>query len=367
MKLKRALLLAASLCALSTASVSAQTCGGNYKVKRGDSLSLIADSQYKNAAMWTTIYQSNLDSISSPNDIRVGASYRLPCVEGLPVGLPGGTEIAAPKNAAIPRLVEQVSAPAVRRKQVDSDAPIRILAGDGYAPFSDRLLFSSGIMSDLVNRAWGSAPIAADHKFYWVNDRSAHLDPMLSEGMVDVAYPWIKPQCEADATNAICTDYIYSDAMFEMLVLLFTQKGSDFTFNSGADLAGKRLCRPRGLQLTTLVGADADWLRNNRVTIMQPDTAQECFARLVRGEADAVALNEFSGRTVINDMGLKDQVEIVLSRPLSIQSLHVVAHASNPRAGDLIAAFDQGLETLRENGEYQRTIDTHMSSIWAGF
>ncbi len=34
----------------------AATCGGTYTVKRGDSLSLIADALYKNAGMWTVIH-----------------------------------------------------------------------------------------------------------------------------------------------------------------------------------------------------------------------------------------------------------------------------------------------------------------------
>lgn len=32
----------------------------------------------------------------------------------------------------------------------------------------------------------------------------------------------------------------------------------------------------------------------------------------------------------------------------------------------MIGALNDGLEQMRESGEYLKVIDTHMSSIWAG-
>lgn len=343
-----------------------ETCGGLYTVRPGDSLSAIADRMYQNAGMWSAIHTNNIQSIGpKANNIRVGQKLRLSCINGLPTGLPGGQPVAEAARAPIPAAGVTQATPRTRAtRRRGAEVTVRILAGDGYPPFSDRLLHSSGMMSDVVNRAYAASDMAGQHKFFWVNDRAAHLDPMLANGMADVAFPWIKPACENGGT---CADFIYSDPMFEMLVLLFTRRGSDLSFNGGADLAGHRLCRPKGLQLDALKGSDGDWLRNNRVTVMQPATAQECFARLVRGETDYVALNEFTGRMVVKDMGLRDEVEILAARPMSIESLHVVAHRSNPDAEALIAHFNQGLAEIRESGEYQATVDSHLSSIWAGF
>lgn len=357
-----AALLSLSLC---TAAAAQETCGGVYTVKSGDSLSAIADKLYKNAGMWSTIHSNNFDAIGAKADnIRVGQKLRMACVNGLPTGLPGGQAATASDVRPVPKPagdVQKARARAAERR--DAGVAVRILAGDGYQPFSDRLLLNSGMMSDIVNRAFASVDMGGQHKFYWVNDRSAHLDPMLAEGMADIAFPWIKPTC----ADGACGDYIYSDPMFEMLVLLFTRTGANLKFDSADDLAGHRLCRPQGLQLEALKGSDADWLRNNRVTVMQPATAEECFTRLVRGETDYVALNEFTGRMVVKDMGLQDQVSILAARPMSIESLHAVAHRSNPRAEALIASFNQGLAEIQKSGEYRTTVETHLSSIWAGF
>ena len=40
----------------------AQSCGGTYVVKRGESLSLIADRQYKDVGKWTAIHSANLSA-----------------------------------------------------------------------------------------------------------------------------------------------------------------------------------------------------------------------------------------------------------------------------------------------------------------
>lgn len=369
---RRVLALTGAIIAASAAGVSAETCGGSYRVERGDSLSLIADKLYKDAGQWTAIYRSNIDRISSPDAIRVGQTYRMPCIGGLPVGLDGGTPIAEAQPVAPverPRTVSAGEAQVQRQRAAEArraGVDVKLLAGDDFRPFTNRLQMSSGLITDLVNRAFAADDTLGQHKFYWVNDRSVHLDPMLSEGMVDLAFPWKKPDCEADAGQALCADYVYSEPMFEMLVVLFTASGSGVSYAGEDDLAGLRVCSPLGHGGGARQGQSSGYLTKVGARLQQPASAEACFARLVAGSADAVAMNEFTGRVVLKDMGLSDRVDLLLSRPLAIDGLHVVAHRSNPRAEALISAFDAGLEEMRESGEYLKVIDKHMSSIWAG-
>ena len=83
------------------------------------------------------------------------------------------------------------------------------------------------------------------------------------------------------------------------------------------------------------------------------------------GRVDAVALNEFTGRTAIKDLGLEDRVEIVQTRPLSIEGLHVLVNKAHPNGEALLALINSGLAAIKDSGEYQSIIDTHMSMIWA--
>ncbi len=370
-------LAAALVTAGSLGAVAQQTCGGEYTVKPGDSLSLIADRLYKDVGQWTVIYRTNISVIPSPDSIRVGQKYRMPCIDGLPVGLKGGTVVQADSRPVAPPVIAATAAPQItataaqaqrqrateeRRAGVD----VKLLVADDFKPFTNRLYLSSGLITDVVNRAYVANSDTGQHKFYWVNDRSVHLDPMLSEGMVDVAFPWKKPDCAAAPSADLCTNFVYSEPMFEMLVVLFTAKGSGVTYRREADLDGMRICSPLSHSGGDRAGTSAAYMKSAGARLQLPNTAEDCFSRLVDGTADAVAMNEFTGRVVLKDMGLDNRVELQLSRPLAIEGLHAVAHKSNPRAEELIAAFNDGLGKMRDSGEYLSVIDKHMSSIWAG-
>ncbi|PYG28268.1 transporter substrate-binding domain-containing protein [Pelagimonas varians] len=368
---KRALALAATLWTASMgAALAEETCGGVYKVRSGDSLSLIADYLYKDVSQWTVIYRNNISKISSPDSIRVGHEYRIPCIDGMPLGLEGGTPLDSVKLAAVTGTTpvttdkpEDRQRAAQRRSQ---DIELKLLAGDDFRPFTNRLQLNSGLITDLVNRVVVASDDLGKHKFYWVNDRSVHLDPMLSEGMVDLAFPWRKPDCDVAGNTRLCTDFVYSEPMFEMLVVLFTKKGSGVTYRSEADLDGMRVCAPLGHQAAGRNGQGADFLTRVGARLQMPQTAEDCFSRLIAGTTDAVAMNEFTGRIVSKDMGVSSQVELQLSRPLAIEGLHAVAHKSNPQANQIISSFNRSLGEMRESGQYLSVIDKHMSSIWAG-
>ena len=351
-------------------SAFAQTCGGQYTVSSGDSLSLIADRLYKDAGKWSLIYQANLSTIGqSPDDIIVGATYSLPCIDGLPVGLPGGTPLAEVAAASAP--VEQpaaIASPQAAPVAQEASAPlatVTLLTADDFAPFTDRGLSGGGLITEIVQASMTSAA-PSDFGIHWVNDWSAHLEPLLSNAMLDLGFPWYQPDCAGtQAENYRCVNFHFSEPMFEMLILLFTDSSRPLTFASDADIVGKRLCRPAGYFTHDLDKNGRNWVAEGLITLEQPDSVADCFELLTAGEVDAVALNEFTGRAAIKDLGLEAQVEIVQSRPLSIEGLHVLVHKAHPQADELLQLVNGGLAAIKESGEYQRIIDSHMSVIWA--
>ena len=85
---------------------------------------------------------------------------------------------------------------------------------------------------------------------------------------------------------------------------------------------------------------------------------------LTEGKVDAVALNEFTGRKAVKDLELSNRVDIVQSRPLSIEGLHVLVHKTHPDAEQMLSTINDGLGKIKSNGVYQQIIDNHMSIIW---
>ncbi|WP_299045435.1 transporter substrate-binding domain-containing protein [uncultured Tateyamaria sp.] len=356
--MKRFLGAAALALAATAAPAAAQACGGTYTVERGDSLSRIADRQYKNASLWTEVHRNNLAVIGQdPNTLRVGMALRLGCIGGLPVGL----DVAAPA----PQTAVQTAATAPSRRRLERQINI-VTAGD-FAPFTDQSLENEGLITDVVRTAMHSSQSGDNYRVHWVNDWSSHLDPLMTNAMMDMAFPWYKPDCAGTPDNYRCTNFHFSDPMFEMLILLFVDKNRPIPFAQDSDIEGRTLCRPAGYFTHDLDRADRRWISDGKITLKQPQTVKGCFDLLVAGEVDAVAMNEFTGRAAIKDLGLKDQVEVVQGRPVSIEGLHVLVHKDHPNADALISTINGGLDAIKLSGAYQQVIDRHMSNIWADF
>ncbi|MEL7114766.1 MAG: transporter substrate-binding domain-containing protein [Pseudomonadota bacterium] len=347
------------LSALASGAAFAETCGGDYTVARGDTLSAIADRFYKDAGKWTLIHNGNLSAIGpKPNLLRVGTPLKLACVDGLPTGLPGGTAVEEVTLTAAKVVVPAGNA-AVRKK-------INLLTGSDYAPFTHKDGHNGGLLTEVVFTAMDEAAPDQGFAIHWVDDWASHFEPLLSNALLDLGFPWFKPDCAAMPDNYRCQNLMFSDPMFELLILLFADASKPFAYNSDADIVGKTLCRPAGYFTFDLDQNGRRWLIDNKITLKQPRGVKDCFDMVLRGEADAVAINEFTGRAALKDHAMADEFRI-MPQPLSVAGLHVVVHKSHPQAEDMLAMINDGLRDIRTNGEYQDIIEDHMARIWADF
>ncbi|MEO9897047.1 MAG: transporter substrate-binding domain-containing protein [Paracoccaceae bacterium] len=344
--------------------IFAETCGGAYFVKRGESLSLIADRLYKDAGKWTLIYRRNLDALGEdPDSIHVGQRLDLSCIGGHPAGLTDGT----PVEIAQSEPSELVTRAQSRALDSVFEANINIVTAGDYAPFTDQSLPGEGLITEVVHSAMRTGVAARSYRVHWIQDWGSHLDPLMTTTMMDMAFPWYKPDCASDPSAFRCENFHFSDPMFEMLILLFVDTSRPIPFTTDADMHGRTLCRPAGYFTHDLNRADRRWLSDGLVKLEQPATVGDCFALLTEGKVDAVAINEFTGRTAIRSLNLGGRVDVLQSRPLSIEGLHVLVHKDHPDADALLEMVNAGLQTVKDNGEYQNIVDRHMTRIWSAF
>ena len=350
----------ASMTGLATSAAAAETCGGTYKVRPGDSLSLIADTQYKDVGKWTLIHSNNIAKIGpKPNAIQVGMKLQLTCIDGLPTGLPGGTEIGAVRKTAAQPIKIQPGTAEVRKK-------INLLTGDDYAPFTAKNLHNGGLLTDVVNAAMKQAAPPQGYAIHWVDNWDAHFDPLLSNALLDLGFPWYSPDCDAEPDSYRCQNFLFSDPMFEMLMLLFTSKTNPMQFARDEDIYGKTICRPLGYATFYFEENGRRWMSDKKIKAVTPATPADCYEMVLEGKADAVLMNEFTGRTQLKNLGLADKFNVV-PQPMSIGTLHVIVHKTHPQAQELLAMINTGLRGIRDNGTYQKIIEDHMARIWAEF
>ena len=350
-----ALVLTAVAWAFAGGPAHAQSCGTTYKVKRGDSLSAIAYRAYRDGGQWSLIYYVNRKTIGrNPSRIGIGQRLRIPCQDG---------QTAAAST-------ETTEAPQVRvSTSVKSD--VKLLTADDYRPFTDRALPAGGLITDIVRTAMTGQNEVAEgpaFKIAWVNDWSAHLNPLLSDGAFDMGFPWFRPNCERydeldDPAKFRCDKFHFSKPVFEILVLFFTRKDASFQFDNNDQVVGKRLCRPAGYFTFDLDDDGRNWVKDEKVTLLRPQSVDECFQMLARDEVDAVSLNEFTGRQAVSKLSMGKDVRTI-ENPVSVLNLHVVIPKTHPRADELLTHVNKGLERIRESGKYGEIVERHLSAFW---
>ena len=338
----------------------AWACGGVYIVERGDSLTQIANTLYKDARKWSAIYQANVNTIGAdPERITVGMPLTLTCINGLPTGLGEGAEL---EN------VVAVSAQLERPLGVAAaEGRINLLTADDYKPFTDRSLPAGGMYTEIVQKAMEAAAPAQGFAIHWVNDWASHQEPLLSNALLDLGFPWFKPDCAAEPATYRCQNLVFSDPVFEVLTLMFVNTAAPVAFTQDSDLYGTTLCRPSGYSTFLFDQDGRNWLSEGKISLEMPETIEACFTGLAAGAYDGVILNEFTGREKIKAMGLEGQVDVALGLPIAIEGLHIIAHKSHPEAEALMALVNAGLADIKASGTYQAVIDAHMTRIWASF
>ena len=357
--LTRTVLAMVALFALSPVTgANAQTCGDQYTVRSGDTLSGIAKRAYRQHARWSVIFYANRKVIGKdPTFIYPGQRLSIPCSEKSAKSLADAAARVAsnsPLAAATP-----------------GSTKIKLLTADDYRPFTDRALPAGGMITDIVNTALRSEKQDAngpDFEVSWVNDWSAHLNPLLVNRAFDMGFPWFQPNCERyneldEPAKFRCDNLSFSKPVFEILVLFFTRKGSGFQFSSDADVVGKRLCRPSGYFTFDLDDNGRNWVKDEKVTLLRPQTVDECFQLLDRNEVDAVALNEFTGRAAVSKAQMNDRVHVI-EKPVSVLSLHVIIAKTHPQADEYLQHVNQALDRIRESGQYSKIVEDHLSVFW---
>jgi polar amino acid transport system substrate-binding protein len=347
---------------------AAQTCGTEYKIKEGETLAQIAARVYGNPTQWTVIFYANQDRLGTNASLLVpGLAITLPCIGG-------ASSQAAPAQ-------QNSTAPGQPPPPTSADAPIMIstmvrriefLTADGYSPFTGRALEGGGMLTEVISSSMNIVKQEArgrfDYGISWVNDWSAHLNPLLLTRAFDVGFPWARPDCDSgadlDASSQFrCRRFFFSDPLYEVITSLFVRNNSPIMSLQNEKIAGATLCLPAGQPTYELDQGGRNWVKDGKVSLMRPPTVDECFRLLDNGTVAGVVATEFAGRASIISLGIADKIR-VLDQPVALTPLHVVISKSHPNARTILYYVNAALGKLRESGEYDMIIERHLDRFW---
>ncbi len=351
---------------------NAQTCGADYTVKQGESLADIATRVYGSSSQWTLIFYANQDRMGANASLLVpGLNIRVPCV--------AGQSPATPASPATPTAAAPAQTPAPAPAATGGDIElssvvkrIEFLTADGYSPFTDRSLPNGGMMTHIVGASMDLIKEQSAGSFTysvsWVNDWAAHLNPLLITRAFDAGFPWVKPDCSRLAelspdAKYRCQRFFFSDPLYEVFTVLFVKSNSPLTFAKDEEIIGKTLCQSAGSSTYELDKGGRNWVKDNKITLLRPQTVEECFRLLDTGSVSAVVTADLTGKSVTTALGLSDRVK-ALPRPVAIGTIHVIVPKTHPHASTVLYYINSAITKLRESGEYDTLVDSHLSRFW---
>lgn len=343
---------------LTTGASFAQEACKTYAVKAGDNLRNIARAAYDDPDLYRVIYNANAAVIGAKADlIEVGMVLTIPCDAAEPA------PVAADETAASVAATETTAS--VEASQVLPDVrPVALVTGNDLAPFTDQTLPGGGMITQLVEMAIFRADPQMAYNLTFIDDWQAHIDALLPANAYDLSFPWTRPNCEAAGSLSAgdlnrCENYVFSAPFFETVDGFFVKVGSDLSLATHYEaFAGKKICRPEGYSTNAM---DEVGLSVPAIELVRPALVESCFAALLAGKVDLVAIDADVATSAIVRLGLTADVE---QNPYlsTVESLHVIAHKSNERAVATIGMLNEGITEMSESGEWYDVVSTALAT-----
>ena len=226
-----------------------------------------------------------------------------------------------------------------------SAEPVALVTGDDYPPFTGTDLPNRGLATEIVEAAFArmGTDVSVDFKPW----KRGFEDTKTGE------YLGTFPYGKNDEREEI---FVYSQPLYEVGMFFFTRQGEAIDYNENADLAGRRVCLPIGFNPVRLQKLVDEGL----ISLDQPPDLEGCFRMLQAGRTDLVRTNDFIGWSVIDSVFQSRADFKMLEKPFRQSIEHLIVPKSNPDADATIAAFNQALRDLAEDGTLNEMLTRHL-------
>ncbi|WP_419739356.1 LysM peptidoglycan-binding domain-containing protein [Ruegeria sp.] len=353
--LQNVALTTAAVLTVSAGAAAAQQACTNYTVQDGDTMASIALTAY-GTSNYQPIFNANRDAISNPNALDPGLSLVLPCEDGnLPNGQSASDIIAAQQE----RFANSAQSSAFKR-------PIKLVTGNGWAPFADETLNGGGFITRLGTTTLQRGGNSEQFSISFVDDWNSHIETLLPLGAFDVSMAWNIPDCTNRSyewsweTEVRCTQFHASAPVYDIVFGFYSvPEGKYAGATSFDDLHGATICRMEGWPLHDL--EQEGLLRDDTMTVVQPATARECLDAVITGTADIATFELQLFADAMSEMGLNANDLVENPYVSTLSSLRFITHRSNPQGQRYLALMNKGLNEMRETGEWYAIISDSLN------
>ncbi len=248
---------------------------------------------------------------------------------------------------------------------------MRVLA-IARTPLADEHLAEGGLIVALVRASLAqSGPgIYAGMELDLRWTKAAPAPPRLDAQRTEVTLPVEGPNCDepnalTQSLAVLCDGAVFSDALLQVVVVLFAPANSTFKFDSDQAIVGKTICVAQDHDVASLNGGGRGWVSLKQVTVLRRQTPLDCVAEVQVGAAHAFAATDLEGRFLLTRLGLAE-IFAMQARPLATRGVHAVIARDNVKADELIGAINRGLKKLKDSGAYATIVQKHLARLWDG-
>lgn len=221
-----------------------------------------------------------------------------------------------------------------------SAEPFKLNTGE-YAPFTGEFLPNGGPLTEVVKRAFGESGYGVTVTFLpW---KRGYVEAV--RGEYDGTFPYIR-----NASRE--ADFLISAPYFTVTRNLFYLAKSDVNPDDLSTLKGKQVCVPLGYSLAPELSG---MLERQELFVQTPAALTNCVDMLNKGRVDAFTSPADIGAAAIKNATVA-VTEIILNKPIGKTEFCFLVPRANPKAQEILAAFDRGLLALKKSGDWGKIV-----------
>lgn len=282
-----------------------------YVVQVGDDVKRLARKFYNDENKTNLIIQANPSIIQNNGELKVGETIFIP-----------------------------------QKDEENVATKVKIGAVVDLAPLSAPGIYQNGILTDISVHVFKSMNMETSIEFMPLNKVKAGV----YNGLFTVAQPLAKTPVEE-------LSFYFSEPLYKILNVFFVKADSEFDFTKEKDLKGKKIAVTKGVSIKEL-----DALAAKRIIEIIPAlTLEMAFQMLEKGEVDMVAAPQEVGLITLQNMTTVEVKNFkMLEKEVGTEELFLVISKNHPNAEELIKNFNATFLKLKNSGEIDKLINTHL-------
>jgi polar amino acid transport system substrate-binding protein len=215
-----------------------------------------------------------------------------------------------------------------------------VLSNGDWLPYMAENLPGHGIISRLVSDAFATQGIKVRYVFRPWPRALAEAKQLKVDGSV----VWSPGKPDSDRVR----DFLYTEVIFHGRSVFFHLKTLPFGWTDWPDLARWRIGGSAGYEYR--------FEKTPNVKIDRGPTDEHCLRKLLAHRIDVCAMVEDVGNYVMRVRMAPTEASLLAAhaRPYGSTPYHLILPRQAPNSERLRAAFNKGLQKLKDDGSYQR-------------